>query len=376
MSTTILLAEDDRTQAIQIRSLLEREGYRVDVVANGREGLEHVRASRPDLVISDVSMPEMDGYAFCSAVKADEATRSIPFILLTGRSAPSDILEGLIHGADNFISKPCSPKYLLERIRRILQMIETREDGRHEVEVRLSWSDRPVAITADQQQIVELLFSKAEEVSRANAELEESRAALERHASELEEKVQQRTRLLQHALEGYRELVEGTEDMVFACDHHGAISSVNAAACSLLATEDRALIGRPLIALAAPGSERTLRLVIEGAASGGRPCERVELLASDGGAVAVELRLIALLEGGRAVGWQGIARREGPDLGIELSEILRSATALGREDITPEESRALATRIAAAGELLGRLIARSTPSSLTVPDRASSRART
>src|SRR5438552_176184 len=106
MARRILLAEDSPTQAARAQFLLEGAGYTVELARNGRAALERVRATLPDLIVSDVTMPEMDGYSFCQAVKADEATRRIPFVLLTSLRTPSDIIRGLERGADNFITKP------------------------------------------------------------------------------------------------------------------------------------------------------------------------------------------------------------------------------------------------------------------------------
>ncbi len=104
MESTILVAEDSPTQAERLRLLLENEGYRVEVVRNGRAGLERVKLTPPDLIISDVVMPQMDGYAFCREVKSTEALRRIPFVLLTARNTPADIVQDFERGADNFIT--------------------------------------------------------------------------------------------------------------------------------------------------------------------------------------------------------------------------------------------------------------------------------
>src|SRR5687768_7491719 len=106
MARRVLVVEDSPTQAERVRLLLEGEGYEVELARNGREGLRRAHAAPPDLIISDVMMPELDGYAFCQAVKSAEAMQRIPFVLLTERNAPADILLGLQHGADNFITKP------------------------------------------------------------------------------------------------------------------------------------------------------------------------------------------------------------------------------------------------------------------------------
>jgi PAS domain S-box-containing protein len=150
----------------------------------------------------------VDGYAFCRAVKSDEATKRIPFVLLTKRKSPIDIIHGLEIGADNFITKPFDDEYLLERVRRIFEHLEFRRKGYLEVEVTVHVAGHDICITADKQQIIELLFASFEELERVNARLVESQRIVERHAEELEAKVEQRTRRLRETEEKYRTLVE------------------------------------------------------------------------------------------------------------------------------------------------------------------------
>ncbi|MBI3079114.1 MAG: response regulator [Deltaproteobacteria bacterium] len=208
MERRILVAEDSPTQAEHLRLLLEGRGYRVDVAGNGREGLELARAVLPDLVISDVVMPEMDGYAFCRAMKSAETTRRIPFVLLTERRTPADILLGLEQGADNFITKPFEDDYLLERVRRIFEHLELRRQGPMEVKTTIRVGGRDILISADKQQIIELLFATFEELSHANDRLAESRRAVEEYSRILEARVQERTKQLREAEAKYRMLVE------------------------------------------------------------------------------------------------------------------------------------------------------------------------
>ncbi|MBI4608537.1 MAG: response regulator [Candidatus Rokubacteria bacterium] len=196
MERTILVAEDSPTQAEHLRLLLEGEGYRVDVVTNGLEGWERVWVAPPDLIVSDVVMPQMDGYAFCQAVKSAERTRRIPFVLLTERNTPADFIKGLQHGADNFITKPFQDDYLLERVRRIFENLELRRQGRLDVEITLALGEQKLVINADKQQMIELLFATLEELVRANGRLAEAQRTVEEYARNLEAKVQERTEQL------------------------------------------------------------------------------------------------------------------------------------------------------------------------------------
>ncbi len=368
MATRVLLAEDSQTEAVLLRSLLRAEGFEVEVAPNGRMALDRLEAFSPHLVISDVEMPEMDGFALCRAVKSNPSTRSIPVVLLTGRDSPADILEGLSHGADNFLTKPAEPAFLLERIRRILDLVAQKPAEPAAATVEVRWNGRDVPITADRRQILELLFAKAEEVGAANDRLERSRAALERQARELEARVQERTRLLQHTLEGYRELVEGVEEMVFACDHRGMVTSVNAAATRLLGLPEEAIVGRSLGDLVHAEARGRLAAAIEEATAGTPDAVRIPLLAGDGSIVPVELRMLALMEAGAPVGWQGMARRIEPGSGqggphpgralaadlaavrSDLAATARLAAALRDETGDDEERRRLAAGVAALAE--------------------------
>jgi PAS domain S-box-containing protein len=215
----ILVAEDSPIQAEWIRFLLEGEGYEVQVAGDGREGLAAVSARAPDLIISDVVMPEMDGFAFCQAVKSSKATREIPFVLLTAQQTPMDILRGLERGADNFIPKPFEDQYLLERIKRIFENLGRRRKGRLGMEVTVRMGGRDIVVNADKQQIIELLFATSEELSDSNRHLEEARLALEEQARTLERKVEQRTREVAEAEARYRTLVEQLPAVVYLAAH-------------------------------------------------------------------------------------------------------------------------------------------------------------
>src|SRR3990170_9014172 len=123
----ILVVEDSPTQAEQLKHILEQHDYSVSVANNGKEALSLINKHKPTIVISDIIMPEMDGYQLCRQIKADENLTNIPVILLTSLSDPEDIVRGLECGADNFITKPYDEKYLLSRIQYILISDELRK---------------------------------------------------------------------------------------------------------------------------------------------------------------------------------------------------------------------------------------------------------
>lgn len=115
--TTILILEDDENVRLPLVDLLEAENYKVIPAKDGKEGLEMAQTRKPDLIVSDIMMPEMDGYEVFAALQKDPLTAIIPFIFLTARTDPADIREGLGLGADDFITKPFEQDDLLEAIR-------------------------------------------------------------------------------------------------------------------------------------------------------------------------------------------------------------------------------------------------------------------
>jgi putative two-component system response regulator len=113
----ILLVEDNEILREGLRSLLEQEEYELQVAGNGLEALERMEAAIPDLILSDILMPEMDGHALFEAVRARPEWISIPFIFLTARRERESILAGKKLGADDYLLKPVSPEDLLTAIR-------------------------------------------------------------------------------------------------------------------------------------------------------------------------------------------------------------------------------------------------------------------
>lgn len=170
----ILIAEDSPTQAAQLQNLLEECGYIVHLAADGLQALEMAHARKPDLVISDIVMPRMDGYQLCKEIKADGQLRDIPVVLVTSLSNPQDVIKGLGCGADSFLRKPYEGKYLISRIEylRANQVLRQQEQGQMGVEMYLGGQRH--FITAERQQILDLLISTYTEAIRLNDGLNRS----------------------------------------------------------------------------------------------------------------------------------------------------------------------------------------------------------
>ncbi len=167
----ILIVEDSPTQAEHLAHLLEGHGYRVTTAATGAQALVAARRANPALILSDVVMPEMDGYAFCRAVKSDDQLKGIPVILVTSLSRAEDVVKGLQCGADNFIRKPYEEKYLIARVNHALTNRTLRAQENVQIGVQISLSGERHFITAERQQILDLLISTYEEAVHLNEDL-------------------------------------------------------------------------------------------------------------------------------------------------------------------------------------------------------------
>ena len=118
MAISVLIVEDDRNITELLQMYLEKEGYAVTTAADGGQGLAKFRAIKPDIVLLDVMMPVMDGWAVCKAIRSESQT---PVIMLTAKSETDDKVAGLKSGADDYITKPFEMKEVLARIEAVLR---------------------------------------------------------------------------------------------------------------------------------------------------------------------------------------------------------------------------------------------------------------
>jgi DNA-binding response OmpR family regulator len=117
----VVLAADDDDDILELVAFrLGRSGYTVIRAHDGEEALALARAERPDLAVLDVMMPKLDGFELTRRLRADEATREIPIILLTARAQDADLEEGFAAGADDYLRKPFSPQELRTRVQAML----------------------------------------------------------------------------------------------------------------------------------------------------------------------------------------------------------------------------------------------------------------
>jgi len=115
----VLIVEDDKDILELITYNLEREAYEVTGVASGEDGVDAARSEKPDIILLDLMLPGIDGLDVCRRLKAEPETSHIPIIMVTAKGEEADIVAGLELGADDYVTKPFSPKVLIARIRAV-----------------------------------------------------------------------------------------------------------------------------------------------------------------------------------------------------------------------------------------------------------------
>jgi DNA-binding response OmpR family regulator len=118
---TILVIDDEPYILRSLSYLLSREGYTVETATNGEEGLAQVRSLRPPLVFLDIMMPRMDGYEVCEQIKQDPTLAGTYVIMLSAKGQQIDRERGLLGGADEYMTKPFSPREIAKRVRELLE---------------------------------------------------------------------------------------------------------------------------------------------------------------------------------------------------------------------------------------------------------------
>jgi len=128
-SYRLLVIEDEEDILELLTYNLKREGYEVQGAVSGEDGLEKTRRKRPDLILLDLMLPGLDGLAVCRALKSGPDTRDIPIIMVSAKGEEADVVVGLELGADDYVTKPFSPRLLLARIRAVLRRRGRPQEG-------------------------------------------------------------------------------------------------------------------------------------------------------------------------------------------------------------------------------------------------------
>ncbi|MFZ2444832.1 MAG: ATP-binding protein [Syntrophobacteraceae bacterium] len=228
----ILIVEDSPTQAMELEFILKRNGYRTSVVANGREALAWLSGNMPAMVISDIVMPELDGFELCRAIREYVKHKDVPVVLLSFLSDAGDVLKGLENGASNFVIKPYDPDHLISYIREKLSGRAATEE-RPQTPVTVEYSGKGYTISSGVRQVLDILVSTYGTAVHRNEELIKAGIELRLLNERLEEKVRERTaeltseiaerRRVEEELKSYSVKLEQTnrelQDFAFVASH-------------------------------------------------------------------------------------------------------------------------------------------------------------
>jgi two-component system alkaline phosphatase synthesis response regulator PhoP len=161
---TVLVVDDEPKLVKVVREYLEHDGYRVVSAGDGREALERFRKERPDLVVLDLMLPELDGLEVCRRLRRES---QVPIIMLTARAEEVDELIGLELGADDYVTKPFSPRTLLARVRSVLRRTAPVEDEEAPVSLgalkvdpsryEATWEGTPLVLTPTEFRLLSAL---------------------------------------------------------------------------------------------------------------------------------------------------------------------------------------------------------------------------
>ena len=177
MKEKILIVEDEKDIVKMLEYNLKKEGFRVVDARDGEDALDLASREHPDLILLDLMLPGMDGLEVCKALKKESKTGSIPVIMLTAKSQESDKVVGLELGADDYVTKPFSPRELIARIKAVMRRVTEKEKlpeifqaGDLKIDfarISVSLKDKPVELTAKEFELLKtLLKAKGRVLSR------------------------------------------------------------------------------------------------------------------------------------------------------------------------------------------------------------------
>ena len=241
------------TQAAQLQYVLEQHQYTVTIARNGVEALDILAHSRPAVVISDIVMPEMDGYELSRRIRATPQSADVSILLLTSRTDPKDVIRALESRADNFITKPWTEEFLLSRLQYILVNQQLRKNRPTDGSIEIYFSGQKYRFASDPTQMVDLLLSTFDNAIQKNLELERANRAqvriqleLKKLNEQLEQRVKERTRKLTVSEANFRRLLENNADAIIVVDQTEIVRFANPAAEEILAHSATELLNMTL----------------------------------------------------------------------------------------------------------------------------------
>ena len=141
MEAKILIVEDERDIAELLRYNLQEAGFETDYVRNGTDALHRAVEEPPDLILLDLMLPEVDGTIVCRLLKNDPRTKNIPVVMVTAKTEEKDRVTGLELGADDYITKPFSPREVVLRVSAVLRRIQVGKQAEDTKRIRNTWAN-------------------------------------------------------------------------------------------------------------------------------------------------------------------------------------------------------------------------------------------
>jgi PAS domain S-box-containing protein len=248
----ILIVEDSQTQADILKFLLEKGGYIVNHCHDGKQALASIRSVNPDLVISDIIMPEMNGYELCKRIKHDPEKKEIPVLLLTSLADAEDIIIGLECGADNYLMKPYDENLLIDRVQSMLKNNNSSSVSKEEHIYDMVFEGKKYKMKSSREKILDMMVSVYEAAVQKTRKLQETQRELNKfksslkllvleRTSDLSEKIEQRRTIeesIKRSERHYRNLIESAMLGVFQANEKGDLEFLNSSLLELLGYSD------------------------------------------------------------------------------------------------------------------------------------------
>ena len=230
----VLVVEDEPAHRLELAGILTRAGYRVDAACNGEEGLASAQVNHPHLVLSDIEMGKMDGYALCQRIREDEHLRGTKVVLLTSHSDVADVIKGLANGADSYIAKPYDIPALLEVVQTLLETGEDPEGHESTGALQVRLGGRTIEVRSTRQQILNFFVSMHRDALSRREELSVANEGLHFYSEKLTHLVEERTaglrdseRRFRESERRFREMLENINLIALTLDSNGSITFCN-----------------------------------------------------------------------------------------------------------------------------------------------------
>jgi PAS domain S-box-containing protein len=321
----VLIVDDNDQSLYLLRTVLENAGHEAWSAADGAEAFAVAQKQAPDAVISDILMPQMDGFAFCRAMRANASLANVPILLYSATYTDSKDRElGLAVGADRFLEKPMEPSDLLAEL---ASAVAERKGGQPPRGAAMM--TEPSFLREYNERLVRKLEDKMLDLERAYRQLAES----ERR---------------------YHELFDVASDVIFTLAPDCTITLINRRTQEILGHHPAELMNRPCDTLVTPSSRPRAKETFEKALAGQRLTIEIDFLAADGRAVPMNVVVVPLWQGQRQSGVMGIARDMSERARVEasrLDEARRKAKLEGQRELVDELEGPLAQAAQAAREL-------------------------